>query len=514
MERKEQLNQWKVILIIGLLIGSRIVGFGKVPGGYNGDTMIAAANAKSLMECGVDLQGIRYPVLFEASGYGEMSVLMSYAMIPFIMIGGLNLVTITLPILLVSILGAMAVYGLSKDIFGLKTANIVLVLIAINPWHFMQSRWALDCNMLPHLFVCGLFLLNRYISSCKTKYLYGSMVFFSLCMYAYGLAFISVPIFLCLMCGILWVKKMVNGKKTLISMGVYFLLSFPIYACMLINALKLNAITLSFLTIPFLPGNTRTSDMVFFSDHPMKQMIENVKTLIYVVFYKHDNLLWNSIDGFGTIYSCAVPFVFLGLFLLVKMTIQEGKLTKKVSCLSLLAFYFCSLSTGIIVNNVNINRINIIFYMNIILVGIGINYVISFFKGFSVVFAGGAIVLFTLFLRCYFSEWNEAFNQRFEKDMMDAIYLAKGFDADEYYIDADDTYIIFGFDVDMEDYHGKTGLFNERFIKGKPDEESLDEFDRAKKVVYVQRQTEMDKFKESLWDIQEFGEWFTAVSKD
>lgn len=80
----------KCILLgaIALLMIIRLIAFGEIPGGYNCDTVMAAVEAKSLAECGIDLAGVRYPVLFEAYGYGQMNVLMSYIMIPFIRWGG------------------------------------------------------------------------------------------------------------------------------------------------------------------------------------------------------------------------------------------------------------------------------------------------------------------------------------------------------------------------------------------------------------------------------------------
>lgn len=507
----------KCILLgaIALLMIIRLIAFGEIPGGYNCDTVMAAVEAKSLAECGIDLAGVRYPVLFEAYGYGQMNVLMSYIMIPFIRWGGTNLVTVTLPVLVFSLIGAWALYELSRDVFGNKVANIVLLLVAINPWHFMQSRWALEANMLPHLFIGGVFLINRFCKRKRKGYLYASMVFFALCMYAYGPAFISVPIFLLVVCVILKCKKMVNWRQVFASIAVYAGLAWPIYVCMIINTLKLDTIVTPFFTIPFLPNNTRSSDMVFFVENPIQQLFENVKTLIYVAFYKHDNLLWNSIPGFGTIYVCTLPFVFLGIGLVIREIIREKEISKKIGYVLLMAFYFSSLCTGVIVSRVNINRINIIFYEHIIFAGVGIFFCLSQIKKVHMCIVAIYGVLFALFLNCYFTDWNVDFNKRFDKDMMDGIKYASKINADEYHIDADDTFVIFGFDLDMPYYWGETNNFNgkeipytERFIYNKAEDIITEE----KSIVYVQKISEKDKFKGSEYDIVEFGEWFVAIS--
>lgn len=517
----EKYDKYIIAVEIVLLISVRLVGFGIIPGGYNCDTVLAAVEAKSLADCGIDLTGKRYPILFEAYGYGQMSVLMSYIMIPFIKWGGTNLVTVTFPILIFSLMGALSLYGFSKDVFGNKVASIVLLLVAINPWHFMQGRWALDCNMLPHLFISGIFLINRFCKKNKVAYLYVSMLLFALCMYAYSLAFISVPIFLLGTCIILKKEKIVSWKQILISVSIYIGLAWPIYACMIINALKLDTIVTPFFTIPLMPNNTRSSDMVFFAEQPIQQLLANIKTLIYVVFYRHDNLLWNAIPGFGTIYVCTLPFVFLGIVLVINKIVKVKEMNRKIGYILLMLFYFSSLCTGVIVSRVNINRINIIFYEHIVFAGVGIFYVIKSIRKFKYTLAGIYGILFVLFLNFYFTDWNVAFNKRFDKDMMDGIEYASKICADEYHIDADETFVIFGFDLDMSYYWGKTDDFNgkeiaytERFIYDKVEKAISEDERKDKSIVYIQRISKKDRFLDYSYDIVEFGDWFVAVADD
>lgn len=519
MNNGEKHDKYIFAVAVVILVTVRLIDFGIVPGGYNPDTVMAAVEAKSLAECGVDLSGMAYPVLFEAYGYGQMSVLMSYLMIPFIKLGGLNLVTITLPILLFSIIGSLALWGVVKEVFGFGLANVVLFIVGINPWHFMQSRWALDCNMLPHIFICGIYLLCIFIRKKKAVYLYGSMIVFAISMYAYSLSFISVPVFLLATCVIFIKSKIVNWKQALTSVGIYICFAWPIYLCMIINALKLNAIITPFCTIPFLAGNTRSNDMVFFVENPIQQLFENIKTLIYVVLYRHDNLLWNCIDGFGTIYVCTLPFVFLGMFLIIKAVIKEKDVSKKSGYLLLVVFYFSSLCTGVI-TNVNINRVNVIFYEHIIFAGIGIYYVVNYLKKSIWIIGAVYTILFILFLNCYFTDWNEAFNKRFDKDMMDAIEYASEYNADEYHINAGDTYVIFGFDLEMNYYYGKTDYFTgkeiaykKRFIYDEVKESVLNAGENDKSIVYVQKQSEKVKFPNILYKITDFGDWFVAISE-
>lgn len=259
---KEKGLRWAVLLILYGLIAIRSIGFGHIPGGFNQDGAMGAVDALALATYGTDRFGSWLPAHFQAWGYGQMSVLLSYLTVPFIWLWGLNSVTARLPMLLASIAGAWALYGLVRDIFGRYAGALTLLCVAIAPWHFMQSRWALDCNMFPHMFILGLFFLNKGLK--KSRYLYLSMVFFALCMYAYGVSFYMVPVFLLMSCIVLLLWRKVSGKQVLLAAVVYFGLSWPIYGTMLINFMGWETVSLPFTTMAYFPGSMRSSDIVFF----------------------------------------------------------------------------------------------------------------------------------------------------------------------------------------------------------------------------------------------------------
>ena len=93
---------------------------------------------------------------------------------------------------------------------------------------------------------------------------------------------------------------------------VYFGISFPIYGTMLINFMKWDTVSLPFTTMPYFADSVRSGDIVFFSEHPLKQLISNLNALIRVVFLQKPDLIWNAIDDFGTMYQCSMPVIFAG----------------------------------------------------------------------------------------------------------------------------------------------------------------------------------------------------------
>ena len=156
-------NTYRLFLLLILIAGValRVWDFGSIPGGVNQDGAMAAVDAKALADYGTDRFGTWLPCHLYAWGYGQMSSLMSYLIAPFVKLFGLSVVTMRIPSLLCSIAGGVFFYLFMRDVFGERAGLIAALLVAINPWHLLQSRWALDCNLLPHFFMGGLYFLNR-----------------------------------------------------------------------------------------------------------------------------------------------------------------------------------------------------------------------------------------------------------------------------------------------------------------------------------------------------------------
>ena len=291
-----------VVLFLAFVV--RVWDFGSMPYGMNQDGAMAAIDAKALADHGTDRLGMFMPVHFTAWGYGQMSVLLSYTMIPFIKLFGLNPVTARLPMLIVSMLALYVIYRLMKEWTDVTGAQIALVLAAFTPWHFIQSRWALDCNMFPHMMLFGVYFLYRGIRYRKRN-LYLSMLFFALCMYSYGVSFYTVPVFLVAACVMLLVKKRIRIRDMLICIGVYLLFAWPIILTMMINTFGWSTIETPFFTMAYFPDSIRSNDILFFSDNIPGQLAENFKALWHVLMQR-DDLPWNTVPGFGTIFPAMI----------------------------------------------------------------------------------------------------------------------------------------------------------------------------------------------------------------
>lgn len=519
---KEKRIEWGIfaaLMLAAFLL--RVWQFGSVPGGMNQDGAMAAVDAKALADHATDRYGMFMPVHFTAWGYGQMSVLLSYLMVPFIKLFGLSAVTARLPMLIVSMCGIAAAYFLFKRLFSVRAGQIVLAFLVINPWHFMQSRWALDCNMFPHMFLIGLLFMMMGIAG-KRRYLYISMIFYALCMYSYGISFYTVPVFLLAACIYLLVKKLIGWKEAGISLGVYALVSWPIYTTMAINTLGKETIETPFFTIPFFPDSVRSQDILFFADNKWEQFQTNVKSVISV-FLEGDTLPWNTIQGYGTIYTCFLLFIAAGVYFAAHEIRKQEDAVKKAGCIFLLFFLAAGLLAGLITASVNVNRINIILYPMILFAAIGIYYVYVSKKKLAVLIVPVYLILSGMFLNTYFTDYAETISGYFFDGFIESVKdLDRSSTCQMYCITPDSQYegssnvseilTLFAHQVDAEYYQGKSSgdvvPYKNKYYYCNASDTTIDP---SSGIGYVISSRELNLFSKNDYHIETHGSFSSVI---
>ncbi|MFI3236940.1 MAG: glycosyltransferase family 39 protein [Lachnospiraceae bacterium] len=420
----KQTNTIYFIFILGIAFLIRIVGLGLVPFGINQDEAMGAMDALALAQYSTDRFGTYLPVHFEAWGYGQMSVLLAYCMVPFIKLFGFSILTIRLPLALISTLSIYIIYKISQYYFSEKMSLIIMALTAINPWQIMQSRWALDCNVFPHFFLLAFYFLLLGLE--KSRYLYISMIFFGLTFYAYGIAIYTVPAFLCVFAAFCLWKKQLPLTKILLSILIFTLIALPEVIVMFINLVGLDTITTPFFTMQYFPESIRSSDILLM-DFSFYQLYKNCLSLLTQAFLQFPDHLFNSLPAFGPLYHLSTPFVFIGIYAFTKRLFTSKDLKQQTKDLALWGFLITGIWAGIVTYEVNINRINIIFYPLIILCGYGLYTVYTFLRKphykllYSRTLICGYSVYFILFCSTYFTSFAEEIQVYFNVDFLEAV---------------------------------------------------------------------------------------------
>ena len=138
--------------------------------------------------------------------------------------------------------------------FGLTA----LLLLAVNPWHIMMSRWGLESNLLPFFLLLGIYLTAR--AKEHPWSLLGAAVSLALGIYAYGTAFFFLPVYLIL--SVIWLRRDLHPASFFTALGVFILLALPITVCQIINALDLEEVHLLGVTLPKLTESRQAATSV------------------------------------------------------------------------------------------------------------------------------------------------------------------------------------------------------------------------------------------------------------
>ena len=508
------------IIVIGVAI--RIWKFGGIPGGFNQDGAMAAVDGKALADYGTDRFGTWLPAHLYAWAYGQMSSLLSYLIAIIVKIFGLSTVTARLPQLLASLMGGAFFYLFIKDAFGKGAGLIAAAFVAIDPWHLLQSRWALDCNLLPHFFMGGLYFLHKGLVG-KKKFVYISMIFYGLCMYCYGITIYTIPAFLAAAAVYYIVKKRLDIKTVVISVGVYLLIAWPFLLTMAVNFFKWDTIKLPFVTIQYFKDSIRSNDILLFSDQFMTQLGSNFRSLMNTTFLQKKDLPWNDITGFGTTFLCSMPLFIAGIAG-IRSVKSDG--VKSLAVFAILTGVW----VGLLTNNVNVNRINIIYYGIMMFEVIGIYFVITELKYSKWAMATVYVILGILLVSTYFTSYADEIGGCFYYGFGDALAEAEDSGAERIYVTADaqgkgyrgtsEIITMFYDKTDAKYFQGKTNMnngrecwpYDQRFIYESMSDE-LAQRTENEDAAYVIMNTDKAFFDEREYVINEHGNFCSVVKR-
>ncbi len=422
MKRNFQWILLSLILLLGISI--RAWNFGSLPSGLNQDEASSAVDAYYLYHYGVDRNGISYPVHFIAWGSGQ-SLLYGYLLIPFVA-SGLNPITTRLPMLLLGVLSLPIMYLVGYRTAGRRFALIAMFLLAVSPWHIMMSRWGLEDNTLPFVFLVG--YLCMLLSTRNNHWYAAGCVFFALCFYAYGSAYVAVPVFLIFATWILLWLKRVHLREVILGAIILVVLCTPIALFILVNSLKLDTIHIGLFTIPRFPVQARYEAIsVLFGDDYIPSLLSNIRAMLRVLIQQTDGLIWNALPAYGYFYKVTFPLALIGLALSIKMKTPEQKPERFL----LLAWLVAALAIGTQIE-VNINRINLIFPPLILCIAFFMEWLAEYSSKLFALSLCAFLVGFAFFARDYFgAPYQERLGKEFFAGFLPAVDFALQGDPDK-----------------------------------------------------------------------------------
>ena len=298
-------------------------------------------------------------------------------------------------------------YSVAKRTLGEKFALISTFLVAISPWHVLLSRWGLESNFLPFVFLLGYACLLK--SARDNHWFVAANLFFGLCLYAYGTAYVAVPV------SDLRCHHFVPlGEDQQQEFGPR---PHPLCHCEsshwsvhLGQQAAMEQRPLGIVTIPRLPSEPRYESLVaLFRTNPLSAVTDNLLSMVRLLGEQTDGLIWNMVEPYGYFYTFTFPLAVLGVVQLIRFR-GFNPLAER---LLLLAWLAASLLIGLL-QPVNTNRMNLIFIPLILCVAtallwIGKHLKTAFYLALCLFLIGFTAFTYTYHGRDYRRQANQAF---------------------------------------------------------------------------------------------------------
>ncbi|MDY3861982.1 MAG: glycosyltransferase family 39 protein [Ruminococcus sp.] len=380
----------------------RLIDFPNHPSGLNQDEASIGYDAWSILNYGIDRNGVSYPVHLVSWGSGQ-NALYAYLSMPFIALFGLNVFSVRIVNLLFSLLTIIAVFFIIKRFKGFKTAIIGMGIVAVAPWNIMLSRWGLESNLFPGILILAIWALVA--SFDKKRLVYLAVFLFAVSMYSYGSSYLVVTVFcLAAFCYIIF-KKLIPIKQCIFGTLIFIIFSLPIYLFVLINVFGWESIKIGAITIPHEYGERLTSVSGLTGELLWKNIYDNL-------FMQNDGQLRNTMEFYGCFYVISTPFYIFGIVKSIK--------NHKPFDIIMLFFLGSSLTLFFVYQDPNANRLNSMYVPLIIFTAVGISdlfksktAMVSIITAYAICFTGFSVQYFSQETRSslskeFYSSYDEA----------------------------------------------------------------------------------------------------------
>ena len=378
-----------ILLIIAIF--TRTYKINSLLNGLHVDEAGMAYDAYCIANYGVDRYLNSFPIYMINFGGGQ-SALYTYLATIIVKFFDLSFLSIRLRGIILSLTAIITGFVLIKKTHGIKSGLFFMFLMIICPWHVMQSRFGLDCNLLSSMLM---FSITGLVVSKKWWHYIITGILFGLSLYTYVLSYIIIPVLLLLsIIYMLYIKKI--KFKNVVILGIPIaILAVPLILMLLINMGYLEQIN-CIITIPKL-FSFRAEELTFNNIGYNLSLFKNIIT--------YGGFIYNSIPQFGTIYLFAIPLVICGIILGIIDTFKSIK-NKKFNITAIMLFLFIANILVMALTSVNVNKLNSIYISLLYFIFIFVKKIYNNFKvGFFIILIM-YIVMATSFFYYYYNKYN------------------------------------------------------------------------------------------------------------
>ncbi len=441
----------------------------EIPVPFNVDEAGSAYDAISLVNHHTDRYLYRFPVYFVNFGGGQ-NALYTYLAAICIKIFGYSVLIVRLPAIIMSLLSALILTLTIRKVHGNTASIIILFFFCILPFSIMHSRWGLESYLLFPMLIFSCAVLYYAVETRKPMAFFISGVFLGCTLYAYTVAYILLPLFLCVICPyLLWIRK-ITWKNLLQLFLPLAVASLPLFLMLAVNNGLINEIRTRFFSVPAFPFY-RAHEVSF--QNIIRHLMFDENNVFYNLFV-NDHCTYNIIPKFGSMYYITIPFILYGGFLcLIKSWKDIRRRTFSfdvmMSVLFVTAFGICLMFEGI-----NANRACAVYFPLIYFLMLGTFETLKKSRNIALIFCIACISVFLFFIHYYFVDFPKVIERdsmfASVTDIQKALVFADEINTREetvYVLDSVQPYIyvLLSKQIDPYTFNEQKILSNDHFVK-------------------------------------------------
>jgi len=305
-----------------------------------------------------NMPGTLFPYIYRPGGWG-MSIMQALVQMPFIAVFGLTSFALRLPAAILGCITLYAFYYICRSVKNEEFALFATFILAVMPWHIMQSRWALDCNYFAGFITISIALLIK--ASVNNKFLPLAFFFIGATLYTYALPWTVMPLFVLGSIIYLLCSKSIKNQWCMIgSIAILALMALPLLLFIAVNMNLMHEVVTPFISIPKI-SHFRSDEL---SLSP-KTMMSHLTSAFNMFVKQDDGTLLGTTAAFGLYYKISGIFILIGLAECIYSFFSTKKMIGNEVYIILL--FICSIiiaaSTEIYFYRMNIIQIPMTFFL-------------------------------------------------------------------------------------------------------------------------------------------------------
>lgn len=319
----------------------RLVALGTLPFGPTAEEALVAVQGKSLWQTGHFIGIPHFTAQFQQWGGDSAGPFLAVITAPFVGIFGINAWTARLPLVLLSILAMIAMYGVGWELGGERAGRYALLIEGLCPYFVLASRLTASSNAGLFLFPIAFYGILRGMR--EHAWLYPGTILTSLLAYTQDLYFFIAPALL-LSVIVIGLIKRASPAHVLVSGVIGLMIVTPAVLTAVVNLTGREGFTLGIVEIPKLVSFDKSNWLgarMYGNIYAKYVMLNQFWTALFTggIFQcvSHENISKMVIepDGFYALYTISFPMILLGCISLVHSVIFGDKTQRKSGCVAL-----------------------------------------------------------------------------------------------------------------------------------------------------------------------------------